>query len=129
MGSGRRASGWRMRGVISSACPSIIPRGLVVTLRLGVKAGEHPVRIGGQLEIAFDDERRVRVVDQVFLGDAVVLDGIANDAAEEGDVRAGANLAEEIGDRGGAREARVDGDYLRVPRALRFAAPLQSAST
>src|SRR5713226_7241157 len=105
----------------------IIPRGFIVTLRLGVKAGEDPVRVGRKLEIAFDDERRVRVVDHVIFRDAVVLDGIANDAAEEGDVRAGANLAEEIGDRGCAGEARVDRDYFCAPRAFRFDGPLESA--
>ena len=89
-----------MRRVTSSTSsrPCIIPRGLVVTLGLGVKAGEHPIGVRGQLEIAFDDERRIRVVDQVIFRDAAVLDGIANDAAEESDVRPGANLAEKIGD-------------------------------
>src|SRR6202158_6226903 len=118
-----------MRRVISStaSCPRIIQRGLVVSLRLGVKAREHAIRVGRQLEITFDDERRVRVVDQVIFRDAVVLDGIANDAAEEGDVRAGANLAEEIGDRGGPREARVDRDYFCVAGAFRLNGPLESA--
>src|SRR5438445_85688 len=106
------------------SCPRIVPRGLVVTLRLGIKAGEHPVRVGRQLEIALDDKRRVRVVDQVIFRDAVVLDGVANDAAEKSDVRTGANLAEEIGDRGGAREARIDGDYLGIACTLRFTRPL-----
>src|ERR1700704_5707217 len=103
-----------MRRAISStsSCPRVVPRGLVITLRLGVEAGEHPVHVGGKLEIAFDDERRVRVVDHVIFRDAVILDGIANDAAEEGDVRAGANLAEEIGDRGGAGKARINRDYF-----------------
>src|SRR6267143_2474672 len=114
-----------MRRVTSSSCPRIIPRGLVVTLRLGVKAGEHPICVARQLEIAFDDERRVRVVDRVIFRDAVVLDGIVNDAAEEGDVRAGANLAEEISDRGSAREARVDRDYLCVAGAFRLNGPLE----
>ena len=109
------------------SCPRIVPRGLVVTLRLGIKAGEHPVRVGRQLEIALDDKRRVRVVDQVIFRDAVVLDGVANDAAEKSDVRTGANLAEEIGDRGGAREARIDGDYLGIACTLRFDRPFEPA--
>src|SRR5260370_14669380 len=126
--SGRSRSAWWMRRVSSTASyPCIIPCGLVVALRLGVETGKHTIRVGRQLEIVFDDERRVRVVNQVFLGDPVVLDSIANDAAEESDVRAGANLAEEIGDRGGAREAWVDRDYLRVSRAFRFDRPLESA--
>src|SRR5437016_4634450 len=117
-----------MRRVSAASCPRIVPGGFVITLRLGVKAGEHPIGVGRQLEIVFDDERCVRVVDQVIFGDAVVLDGVANDAAEEGDVRAGANLAEEISDRGGARETRVDRDYFCAARALRFDGPLESAA-
>src|SRR5260370_5830884 len=39
----------------------------------------------------------------------------------------GANLAEEIGDRGGAREARVDRDYFCVAGAFRLNGPLESA--
>src|SRR5205823_5915471 len=59
--------------------------------------------------------------------DAVVLDSIADDAAEKSDVRAGANLTEEISDRGCAREARVDRDDLGIARAFRFDRPLESA--
>jgi len=75
-----------VRRVISSACPGVIPRGLVVTLRLGVKSGKHPIGISGQLEIVFDDEGRIRVVGQVIFGDAVVLDCVVDDAAKERDV-------------------------------------------
>ncbi len=75
-----------MRRVTSSARPRIIPRGLVVTLRLGFKTRKHTIRVGRQLEIVFDDERRVRIVNQVIFRDTIVLDGIANDAPEERDV-------------------------------------------
>src|SRR5437870_10877057 len=98
-------NGLRMRATSGAR---IIPRGPVVALRRGVKAGKHTVRVSRQLEIAPDDERRVREVDQVIFRDAVVFNGIANDAAEEGDIRAGADLAEEISYRRCAREARVD---------------------
>src|SRR6266567_3320976 len=111
----------------TSAGARIIPRGPVVTLRLCVKAREHSVSISRQLEITFDDERRVREVDQVIFRDAVVFDGIANDASKEGDIRAGANLAEEISDRRCTRESRVDRDHFCAPRALRFDGPLESA--
>src|SRR6266850_73312 len=50
----------------ATAGTRIIPRGPVVTLRGGVKARKHTVRVSRQLEIAPDDERRVREVDQVF---------------------------------------------------------------
>src|SRR5260370_13556018 len=126
LGSGWSASAYWMR-LVSAACPYIVPCGFVVALRFGVKTGEYAVGVGGHLEIAFDDERRVRVVGQVIFCDAVVLDGITNDAAEESDVRASANLAEEVGDRGGAREARVDRDYLCIASAFRFDRPLEPA--
>src|SRR5216683_906623 len=112
---------------VYAAYPRVIPGGLVVTLRLGVKAGEHTIRVGGQLEIVFDDERSVGVVDQVIFRDAVIFDSIANDTAEESDVRPSANLAEEIGDRGSACEARINRDYLGVARAFGFDGPLESA--
>src|SRR5258706_6923901 len=87
-GSGRSASAWWVRCVSSStsSCSRIIPRGLVVALRLGVKAGENTVRIAWQLKAGFDDKCRVREVDQVIFRNAIIFDGIANDAAEEGDV-------------------------------------------
>ncbi len=107
----RQGRQWWGRGTLSRlhacvfrgcrAAARVVPCGAVVGLLLRVEAGKHTIGVAGQLEVAFDDERRVRVVDQILLRDAVVLDGVANDAAEEGDVRPGANLAVEIGDRGG----------------------------
>src|SRR4029077_20508358 len=114
-------------GRVYAACPRIIPRGFVVGLRFGVKAGENAVRIARKLKAGLDDKCRVREVDQVIFRDAIILDGIVNDTAKKGDVRAGADLAKEIGNRGGAREARVHGDYFRVARALGFDGPLESA--
>src|SRR6201982_3776675 len=112
---------------LRTAGASIIPRGPVVNLRRRVEAGEYSVSIAWQLEIAFDDERGVGEIDQVIFRDAIVFDGIANDTAKEGDVRAGANLAEEISDRRCAREARVHGNHFCVPRTLRFDRPLEPA--
>ena len=60
-----------------------------------VEAGEQAVL--GQLESVLHDERGVRVVDEVVVRDAVILDRVVDQAAEEGDVGAGANLQEEIG--------------------------------
>src|ERR1700694_3690900 len=105
-----------MRRAISSTpvWARIIPRGLVVGLRLGIEPGENAVRIARQLKAGFDDECRVREVDQVIFGYAVVLDGIVNDAAEERDVRPRPNLTVEI--RHGSRpgEPRIDDNHFRV---------------
>src|SRR5258705_6986129 len=108
----------------AAAGARIIPRGPVVSLRGGVEARKHAVHISRQLEIVPDDERRVRVVDQVIFRDAAVFDGIADDAAEERDVRAGADLAEDIRYPPRAPEARADRDHFSVPPALRFDGPL-----
>ena len=59
--------------------------------------------------------------------DAVVLDGVVDQAAEEGDVGAGADLQEQIGTGRGAREARIHHDHLRVALALGFDRPLEAA--
>src|SRR5260370_42242915 len=101
---------------VSASCPRVIPRGLFVTLRLGVKAGEHTIRVGGQLEIVFDDERSVGVGDQGIFGEAVVLDGIMNETAGETHVPPGPDLAEEVGDRGRAPERPINPRYLCVYR-------------
>jgi len=58
----------------------------------GVKPREDAVGIGGQLEVAFDDERGVCEVYEVLFRDAVVLDGVVDDAAKKCNVRSGANL-------------------------------------
>ena len=50
-----------------------------------------------------------------------------NQTAEEGNVSAHANLAEEIGDGSGARETRIDNDHFGVAIALGFDGPLESA--
>src|SRR5258706_15150594 len=57
----------------------VIPRGLVIRLRRGVKSGEDAFEIRRKLKIFLDDEGRVRIVDKIIFRDAVVLDRIAND--------------------------------------------------
>ena len=69
----------------------IVPGGLIVGTRSGIKPGEQPVV--GQLEAFLDDERGVRVIDEILFRDAVVFDGVADQPAEERNVGAGANLA------------------------------------
>ena len=68
----------------------VIPSGLVVGLSLGVEARvEAVVR---QLEAIFDEERRVGVIDEILVGNAIVLERVVDDPAEESDVATGTNL-------------------------------------
>ena len=103
----------------------VIPSGLVVAVRGRIEAGIQA--IVGKLETLFDDERRVGVVDQVLLGDPVVLQGVADDTAQKGDVGARTNLQEEVGLRCGTGEARIDYDHLGVAVPLRLDRPLEAA--
>ena len=73
----------------------VIPGGLVVGLSLGVEARIQAVV--RQLEAVFDEERRVGVVDEILVGDAIVLERVVDDAAEESDVATGTNLQEQVG--------------------------------
>src|ERR1700732_264170 len=79
---GRRRQGRRNAGLpgchpvaVSGrrAGAGIVPGGAVVALFLFVKARENAIGVRRQLEIAPDDKRSVGVVEQVVLGDAVVL--------------------------------------------------------
>src|SRR5438105_350305 len=79
----------------------VIPGGLIVRLCCRVEARIEPVL--RQLESFFDDKRGVGVVEQVVFCDAMVLDGVLNQAAKERNVRTRANLAEQIGNRSCAR--------------------------
>ena len=81
----------------------------------------------GQLEPVLHNKSRVRVVQEVIFRDAIVLDGIVDDSAEESDIAARAKLAEQIRDRCGAGKARVDHDHFRVASALGFDGPLETA--
>src|SRR5579863_1127744 len=93
-----RGSGGHRRGdelARNVAALFVVPSRLVVGLGIVIETGEQPVF--RQLESVFDDERRVGVVDQVLVRDAVVLQRVVDHAAEEGNVATGANLQEEIG--------------------------------
>src|SRR5690349_14134706 len=109
---------WRRRLAIFShsrrrrRCPSrfaaevaaflVIPGGLIVSLRSGVEPGIEPVF--RQFETVLDYKRRIRVVDEIFLRNPVVLDGVMKESAKKGNVRTGSNLAEEIGHARRSRE-------------------------
>ncbi len=103
----------------------VIPGGLVVGLGLGVEAGIQAVV--GQLEAVFDEERCVGVVDEILVCDAIVLERVVDDAAEESDVAAGTNLQEKVGLGSGAGKARIDHDDLGVAIALGLDRPLETA--
>ena len=69
------------------------------------------------LKSVVDQEGGVGVGLDVVVMDLVVGQQVIDDAAEEGDVGAGADRRIEVGHRGGAREARVDDDELGLARA------------
>src|SRR5579872_1190255 len=103
----------------------VIPRGVIVSARCRVKPGVQSVL--RQFESFLNDECSIRVVDEIFSRDPVVLDGITNQPAEECDVSAGANLKVEVGGSGRASESRVYGNQLGVAVALGLHRPLESA--
>ena len=120
---GRSSRGHNLGRLV--AARFIIPCSFVVALGRRIEAGEQAVF--RQLESVIDDERGVGVVDQVLVRNAVVLDGVIDKAAEKREVAAGANLAENIGLRRRAREARIHHDHLGVAVALGLHRPLESA--
>ena len=107
------------------AASFVIPRSLVVTVRGRIETGIQAVI--RKLEAFFDDERGVGVIDQVLLGDPVVLQRVADDTAQEGNVGARTNLQKEVGLRCRAREARIDDDHFGVAVPLRLDRPLETA--
>src|SRR5262249_31571858 len=85
-GSGRRA------GDVSTLF--VISGGDVIFHRRGIKAGEEPVF--RQLEPLLHDKRRIGVISDVILGVAIVLNRVIDQAAQEGNISAGADLAEDV---------------------------------
>ncbi|MBI2197371.1 MAG: hypothetical protein HYU42_02040 [Candidatus Rokubacteria bacterium] len=97
----------------------VLPGLLVVGALLGIEPiepREEPAPVRGRLELGVDQERGVRVVDDVVLEVEVVVDGVRDEAAEEGDVRARAQRHVHVG--GGARpgEARVHVRVVEPPQ-------------
>src|SRR6202047_2927779 len=103
----------------------IVPGGFVVHLFFRIEAGVEA--IVGKFKSFFNNEGGVGVVDQVILGDAVVFNGVPDDATEEGDVGAGTDLYVHVRIRGGACEARIDNDGFRVAVNFGFDRPLEAA--
>src|SRR6267143_642752 len=80
-----------------------------------------------KLESLLNDERRVGVIDEIVVGDAVVLQRVVDYPAEKGDVGAGTNLKIQIRSRGCPREARIDYNGLRIAVNLGLDGPLEAA--
>jgi hypothetical protein len=95
----------------------ILPGGFVVLPAVRVPTGEVAVL---KREPLGDDERRVGVFANVAGVELIVGERVVEQTAEERDVGAGADLDVLVGDGGGAVEARVDADELRLAVTLRF---------
>src|SRR5580700_4155829 len=120
-----RGGGSSIRFAAQVSALFVIPRSLIVAARRSVKSRVQAVF--RKFETLLNDEGCVGVVDQIFFGDPVILDGIPDQAAEEGNVGAGADLYEEVGCSGRARESRVNRNELGVAVALRLHRPLEAA--
>src|SRR5207248_6268059 len=87
------------------------PRCRVVLLLTRIPAREESVEVLGVAEALVDDHRRVRVVPHVFVEDEVVREDVVDEAAEEGDVRAGTDLDPVSRHRGRPGEAWIDAEH------------------
>ena len=103
----------------------VVPRRNVVLGARRVKTGKEPVF--RQFEALLHDQGRVRVVGDVLLGVAIVLQRIIDQTAKESDIRARADLAEMVGLRGRPLEAWINHDNLGVADALGFHNPFEPA--
>src|SRR5437763_274385 len=81
---------------------------------VGTQAREDAAQILGVLEVLVDDRRGVGVVHDVITEVTIVLDHVADKAAEEGDVCPGPNRHVLIGYCRGSGEAGIDVDDLRA---------------
>ncbi len=102
----------------------VVPARLVVAARVFVVAGEQPVL---EAEALLHDQAGVGVGAHVLVLDRVLLQQIADHAAQEGDVGSRADRRVEVGDRGGAGEARIDDDELGAVLDLRLDHPFETA--
>ena len=102
----------------------VVPARLVVGALLFVVSGEEPVL---EAEAVLHDEAGVGVGAHVFVLDLILFEQIADDAAQESDVRARTDRGIDVGDRRGAGEARVDDDELGAVLDLRLDHPFEAA--
>ena len=87
---------------------------VLAALPVSVIAAEQARQVLGVLETLLDDRRGIGVVQDVLLEPAVVAQDVVDEAAEEGDVAAGADADVDVAQRRGAREARIDVDQGRA---------------
>ena len=90
------------------------PLSFLVLAFLRLPSAEEAVVLLGVLEIFAQDCGGVRVIDDVLLEVALVLEDVVNDAAEERDVAARAHRDVNIRHGAGAREPRIDVDDRRA---------------
>src|SRR5262249_7523044 len=98
-------------------------RAIVVAARLGI-AQEQAVLVA---EALLHQERGIGEVGGVFVLDLVVLQTVVDEPEQERDVGPLPDRCIEVGDRGGAREARIDDDELRATVSFRFRDPFEAA--
>ncbi|MNF58356.1 hypothetical protein D3C84_399080 [compost metagenome] len=110
---------------IAVVARGVAPGGLVRVGALGlVVAAEQAVLEAVPL---VHDEGGVGVVAHVLVLDLVVADQVVDQAAEEGDIGAGADRRVVVGHGGRAGEARIDHDQAGVVVRLGFGDPLEAA--
>src|SRR3954452_9516778 len=90
----------------------VLPGGGVIGLLLGVPARKQTVQILGVQDTIVDDHRRIGVLEQVLPEVPAVLEDVMDDASQERQIAAGAELDVGARDRARAGEARVDVDHL-----------------
>jgi hypothetical protein len=93
----------------------VAPALRVVDATPGIEPGEDAVQVLGVAVLLGDQGRRVGVGDDVVAEIAPLLQDVADQAAEEHDVGAGAQRRVEVGQRRRAGEPRVDVQDLRPP--------------
>jgi len=101
----------------ADSLPPVLPGVAMVALLLPIQTGEHPFEILRVAVLLPQQLACVGIVDHVLLEPEVVLQDVADQAAQEGDVRAGPDGDVEIRHGRSTGEARVDVDHLRTPAA------------
>ncbi len=97
---------------------------IVLGLRC-VPAAEQTVQVLCVLILVVDDQAGVGVIHDVLAEVTFVLEDVANDAAQERNIRGGPNRSVNVGDCAGAREARIHVNDLRAA-LLRLHHPLET---
>ena len=102
----------------------VVPTRFVVAVRVLLVAGEQAVL---EAEALLYDQTGVCIGPHIVVLDPVFLQEIADHAVQERDIGPRADRHIEVGDRRGAREARIDHDQLGLVLDLRFNRPFEAA--